>query len=55
MHGAGLGSQALFYLPGSVLGTWWGLTIFKRLSDRQFALSLNLLLILSGIMLVIPL
>jgi hypothetical protein len=50
-HGAGPGAQALYYPPGSLLGTWWGLTIFKRLSDRQFAMSLNLLLILSDIML----
>jgi uncharacterized membrane protein YfcA len=52
-HGGGLEPQALFYLPGSLLGTWWGLTIFKRLSDRQFAISLNLLLILSGVTLVL--
>jgi uncharacterized membrane protein YfcA len=44
--GAGLAAQALYYLHGSLLGTWWGLTI---LSDKQFAMSRNLLLILSGI------
>ena len=51
-HGGGLAAQAVLYLPGSLLGTWWGLTVFKRLSDRQFEVSLNLLLIASGITLV---
>jgi len=29
-------------------GAWFGLRIFKRLSDRQFQLAVNLLLIASG-------
>ena len=51
--GAGLGVSALAYLPGSLLGTWWGLTFFKRLNDRQFAVAVNVLLIVSGVTLVV--
>ena len=36
-----------------LLGAWFGLRIFKRLSDRQFELVVNALLILSGIGLIL--
>jgi uncharacterized membrane protein YfcA len=45
--------QALTFVPAALLGAWFGLRIFKRLSDRQFELAVNVLLILSGVGLVI--
>jgi uncharacterized membrane protein YfcA len=44
--------ETLSYIPAALLGTWCGLAIFRRLSDIQFARSLNALLIVSGIGLV---
>lgn len=41
--------STLSYVPGAVLGTWCGIAIFRRLSDRQFASAVNVLLIVSGI------
>jgi uncharacterized protein len=41
--------KALAFVPAALLGAWFGLRIFKRLSDRQFELVVNTLLILSGI------
>jgi uncharacterized protein len=43
----GLGEAASF-LPPALLGTLCGLSLFHRLSDRQFGLAVNLLLIASG-------
>ncbi len=40
--------KTLAYVPGAVLGTWCGIAIFRRLSDRQFTRLVNLLLIVSG-------
>jgi uncharacterized protein len=37
------------YVPAALIGTWFGLGIFGRLSDRQFAIAVNLLLIASGV------
>jgi uncharacterized membrane protein YfcA len=37
------------YVPAALLGTWCGLALFAQLSDRQFAIAVNLLLIVSGI------
>ena len=37
----------------ALLGAWFGLRIFRRLSDRQFELVVNALLIASGIGLVL--
>jgi uncharacterized membrane protein YfcA len=45
--------QALTFVPAALLGAWFGLRIFKRLSDRQFELAVNVLLILSGIGLIL--
>jgi hypothetical protein len=36
------------FVPVALLGTWFGLTIFRRLSDRTFTLAVNLLLLASG-------
>jgi uncharacterized membrane protein YfcA len=45
--------QALAFVPAALLGAWFGLRIFKRLSDRQFELAVNVLLILSGVGLIL--
>jgi uncharacterized membrane protein YfcA len=45
--------NTLAFVPAALLGAWFGLRIFKRLSDRQFELVVNTLLILSGIGLVL--
>jgi uncharacterized membrane protein YfcA len=37
------------FVPAAVLGAWFGLRIFKRLSDRQFEFAVCALLISSGI------
>ena len=37
------------FVPAALLGAWFGLRIFKRLSDGQFQLVVNALLIVSGI------
>ena len=41
-----------FFITTALLGAWFGLRIFKRLSDRQFELVVDALLIMSGIGLV---
>lgn len=41
------------YMPAALLGTWAGLVIFQRLSDRQFASMVNSLLIASGAALIV--
>jgi uncharacterized membrane protein YfcA len=41
------------FIPAALLGAWFGLRIFKRLSDRQFELAVNLLLIASGVGLIL--
>lgn len=43
----------LSYLPPMLLGTALGMTFFKRLNDRQFALAINLMLIVSGLSFVV--
>ena len=45
--------KALAFVPAALLGAWFGLRIFKRLSDRQFELVVNTLLILSGVGLIL--
>jgi uncharacterized membrane protein YfcA len=44
---------ALAFVPAALLGAWLGLRVFKRLSDRQFDLAVNALLMLSGIGLIL--
>jgi uncharacterized membrane protein YfcA len=36
-------------VPAGLLGTWWGMALFKRLTDIQFAKAVNALLIVSGV------
>ena len=45
--------KAFAFVPAALLGAWFGLRIFKRLSDRQFELVVNALLIVSGIGLIL--
>ena len=45
--------KAITFIPAALLGAWFGWRIFKRLSDRQFEVAVNVLLVLSGIGLVI--
>ena len=51
--GGAAGIDQLQFVPAALLGTWFGLVIFRRLSDRLFALSVNVLLLGSGIGLMI--
>ena len=37
------------HVPAALLGTWCGLALFMHLTDRQFSVAVNLLLIVSGI------
>jgi uncharacterized protein len=46
---SGVDLSAIVYLAPALLGTWSGIAIFRRLSDLHFALSLNLLMIVSGL------
>jgi uncharacterized membrane protein YfcA len=41
--------KTLSFIPAALLGAWFGLRIFKRLSDRQFEFAVCALLIASGI------
>jgi uncharacterized membrane protein YfcA len=52
-HGRGLDLVALPFVPAALLGTWFGLRIFRRLSDQMFTLTVKLLLLASGIGLLI--
>jgi uncharacterized membrane protein YfcA len=45
--------KMLAFVPAALLGAWFGLRIFARLSDRQFELAVNALLIVSGIGLIL--
>jgi uncharacterized membrane protein YfcA len=47
--GSGFDPNDLAFVPAALLGTWFGLNIFGRMSDRVFALTVNLLLLFSGI------
>lgn len=38
----------LAFVPLALLGTWFGLLIFRQLSERQFDRTVNLLLVISG-------
>jgi len=40
--------SGVFYLPAMLLGSALGLACFKWLNDRQFALAVNILLIVAG-------
>jgi uncharacterized membrane protein YfcA len=46
---ASLDWKTFAFVPAALLGTWFGLRIFKRLSDHQFEIAVSTLLVLSGI------
>jgi uncharacterized protein len=48
-QGGGLDASVALYVPAALLGTWCGLTLFHRLSNRQFGIAVNLLLIIAGL------
>lgn len=50
-HGAGGGFDAVdvLFVPASLLGTAVGLMLFRRMTDRQFGLAVNALLLVSGV------
>jgi uncharacterized membrane protein YfcA len=48
-HGIGIDLGSLQFIPIALLGTWFGLSIFGRMSDRGFALTVNVLLFVSGV------
>jgi len=48
-QGADLGRYLVQFVPAALLGTWFGLAIFRHLSDRRFAQTVNLLLFVSGV------
>jgi uncharacterized membrane protein YfcA len=45
--------KTLAFVPAALLGAWFGLRIFRRLSDWQFEIAVNALLILSGLGLIL--
>jgi uncharacterized membrane protein YfcA len=52
-RGAGqIDPLATAYIPAALLGTWCGIAIFRRLTEMQFAWSVNVLLVVSGVGLV---
>ena len=46
---AGMPHMAWAYVPAGLLGTWWGLACFRRMTDKQFAIAINVLLMVSGL------
>lgn len=52
-HAGVLPMQALTFIPAALVGAWLGIKVFMRLSDRQFAVAVNVLLIVSGVGLVV--
>jgi len=50
---AGFDIANLLFIPASLLGTALGLALYQRMSDRQFARAVNILLIVSGLSYVI--
>ncbi|HEY0185017.1 MAG TPA: sulfite exporter TauE/SafE family protein [Rhodopila sp.] len=47
--GPGFSGSTLLFVPGSLIGTLLGLSLYRRLSDSQFARFVNILLIASGV------
>jgi uncharacterized protein len=45
--------KMLVFVPAALLGAWFGLRVFRRLSERQFCVAVNALLIVSGIAFII--
>jgi uncharacterized membrane protein YfcA len=49
MHAATVSLADLEFVPPALLGTIFGLTLFARLPDRHFAITVNALLLVSGL------
>jgi uncharacterized membrane protein YfcA len=47
--GFGVAAAAWAFVPAALLGTCCGLALYRQLSDRQFAVAVNLLLIAAGL------
>ena len=45
--------SGIVYMPAVLLGSILGLACYRRLNDRQFAMSVNLLLAVSGLALLV--
>ena len=45
--------HALAFIPGTLLGTWFGLRIFHKITDRTFGKCLAALLALSGVLMIV--
>jgi hypothetical protein len=45
--------STLAFVPAALLGAWFGLRIFSRLSDRQFEIAVNALLVVAGVALIL--
>jgi uncharacterized membrane protein YfcA len=45
--------RMIVFVPAALLGAWFGLRIFKGLSDRQFQYAVSILLVVAGIGLVL--
>lgn len=43
---------AIAYVPAALIGTWCGIAVYRRLTERQFTRSVNALLVVSGLGLV---
>jgi uncharacterized membrane protein YfcA len=48
-RGVSFDFSGIAYVPAMILGSIFGMALFQRLNDRQFALMVNLLLIASGL------
>jgi uncharacterized membrane protein YfcA len=46
-------SDAIVFVPGTLLGSWFGLHIFKKISDQSFRRCLGALLALSGVLMIV--
>jgi uncharacterized membrane protein YfcA len=47
--GSGFDISTLLFIPASLMGTSLGLSLYRRLSDGQFARAINVMLIVSGL------
>jgi len=48
VHPAGFTITDLMFVPAGLAGTWLGMNVFRRMSNAQFALAVNAMLIVSG-------
>lgn len=54
-HAAGIGVPPIVWacVPAGLIGTAWGLAWFQQMTDRQFASAINMLLVISGAILLV--